>query len=233
MNDRENIGGLVQGYQKEVILKMKIMHEQVALSKVQPDSEGVTHEVVGRNPVPNNDVVSAGDENFDLNVTEGKNPDGSTGIRFWACQAEEIHDVYQEPTGGGNIHFEGVYNTIGSVAFDEPSDKDISANEWGLQVTSQGKLWIPVWEHYQRDLPVPITGDLFEFWGGSWQEFGIFFEATSVKENGRINNSPHFTNWEIDILRKDGFVPERRLLGANDLLCSEDNRSDPNLRDPD
>lgn len=233
MSNREDIGGLVQGYQKEVIYQMKIMREKIALAKVQPDSEGITHEVVGRNPVPSNDVVSAGDRNFDLNVTKGKNPDGNVGIRFWAGRAEQLHDVYQEPVGGGDVHFDAVYNTIGSVAFDEPSDRDVSANEWGLTVSSQGKLWIPVWEHYQRNIPVPIPGDLFEFWGGSWQEFGIFFEATSVQENGRINNSPHFTNWEVTIVRNDEFVPERRLLGANDLLCSDGQGSSPNLRDPD
>lgn len=230
MNDGTN--NLIKGFQKEVIFQMKIAHEQIALAQIHPDSEGITHEVVGRNPVPGNNVVSAGDKNFDLNVTEGKNPDGSVGIRFWTGRTDEIHDVYGTVKGSGQTRFDAVYNTIANVKFSESSDRDVTASQWGMEVTYNATMWIPVWEHYQRGLPEPIVGDMFEFWGGSWQEFGLFFEAERVSESGRINNSPHFTTWEIDLLRREEFVPERRLLGANELLCSGDKTSSPNLRDP-
>lgn len=221
---------IIEGYSRETLLKMRICHEQIAQSQTQPKGEGLVHYHIGKNPVPSNDVVSKGDENFDLNVNEGIDPEGSVGIRFWTGRVEETHEVYGHPTG--DTQFQDVYNTIGYVSYDEDSDRDVSADEWGLEINYTSDLYIPVWEHMRRGIPEPQLGDMFEFWGDSWQEFGLFFEAVEVNKNGRIHNTPHFTNWKITLERDEEFVPERRLMGASQLLCSEDKGSDANLRDP-
>lgn len=68
----------------------------------------------------------------------------------------------------------------------------------------------------EKNLPYPSEGDIIEMWRTPYHDRwsmgkGLFFDVTKAKNDGHINMSPTFTQFELTLKRRTQFGAERRI----------------------
>lgn len=206
---------LLSGFSEEILYIMQTNWELILKTQVEPRG-GV---LVSSMPPPVPGITKGNSSRADMNVGPGIQTIRNLGIRFWPVSLQDVHDVYGHPTEN---EFSGVpHLSMAVVQFNEESDKESIRMEFGQQFTRRIQMWIPTWEHISRDIVFPEDGDLVEFWGDNWEEFGVFYEMTKVTRQGFIHNTSYFVNFKVELQRRDDFVPERRLFGVRDAANDE------------
>jgi hypothetical protein len=193
---------------KEVMLQMRYVWEHTLLSSSHPAGSTTLSSV----PLYPKTQVSAGEARSDRNVgMPGINPPASLGLRIWRAGVERVDPIYGQPIGQ---EFEAPYVTMGVLKYDATSNRDLSQGEWGQQLSNTGELHIPYYHHLINQLPMPQEGDLVEVWAQSWELLGTFYNIIKVDPAGRIQGGPYYTRWQLQLERREEFLPERRLLGC-------------------
>lgn len=199
---------LLTSIPKEVIFQMKLVAEHTMLVSTHPAGSTAVYQI----PLYPRSQVSSGEARSDRNVAPpGLNAPTSMGLRIWRAGAEQVHPVYGSTRGQ---EFEAPYVTMGVLKYDAPSNRDLSQGEWGQQLADTAELHIPYYHHLINNLPVPSEGDLVEVWAQNWEVLGTFYNMIKVDPAGRINGGPYYTRWQIQLERREEFLPERRLLGC-------------------
>lgn len=216
----EHAPRLVSAWPEEVIYKLFIAYESTYHAGVRP--RGTAPFRTARTP---KDALSDGTEarpddpeaaergpTTQLNAGDGIDPGPSLGVRIWYAGDPELHDVYGEPEPGTEFN-DPPEVTMGTLEFDESSDRTVEVNDFGRRFTETASMTIPVYHHYLNEIPAPTEGDVVEFWGDSWESLGVFYDVVKCSREGFIQSSSYFVQWGVDLQRNDEFVPERRLLG--------------------
>lgn len=202
---------LLTSVPKEVLLQMRLVWEHTLLSATHPAGSSA----LALTPLYSPDQLSKGEARSDRAVGGGGiNPPSSLGLRIWRAAAKELHPVYGTPTGEPGSEFEEPYVTMGVVKYDEPSNRDLSQGEWGQSLGDTAELHIPYYHHLLYQLPAPQEGDLVEFWAQNWHTLGRFYNIIKVDAAGRIQGGPYYTRWQLQLERRQEYLPERRLLGS-------------------
>lgn len=192
---------------KEVLLQMRYVWEHTLLSSSHPAGSTVSQIIA---PYPKTQV-SAGEARSDRNIGQGINPPASLGLRIWRAGAMQVDPLYGQPIGQ---EFEAPYVTMGVLKYDATSNRELSQGEWGQQLSNTAELHIPYYHHLTNQLPMPQEGDLVEVWAQSWELLGTFYNIIKVDPAGRIQGGPYYTRWQLQLERREEFLPERRLLGC-------------------
>lgn len=199
---------LLTSVPKEVILQMRYVWEHTMLASAHPAGSTAVYQI----PLYPKTQVSSGEARSDRNVAQpGIDPPASLGLRIWRAGATQVHPAY------GSIRsqeFEAPYVTMGILKYDAASNRDLSQGEWGQQLSNTAELHIPYYHHLLNQLPAPQEGDLVEVWAQSWELLGTFYNIIKVDQVGRIQGGPYYTRWQMQLERRDEFLPERRLLGC-------------------
>lgn len=197
---------LLQGYPEEIIFQMELAREYIFHVGAEP-RDGL----LLQGPLPTPDMVSRGTAPpYLVPGDAGVDPPTSLGVRLWSACQQTVDDVYGEPVAGG-YEFKAPIVTMGFVEFNEESDKTVEVTEWGQTFERMARMWIPVLHHLENGYSYPKEGDVVEFWARSWHEVGVFYDVTKVATNGRINDTNYFTQWALELRRRDYFLPERRV----------------------
>lgn len=138
-----------------------------------------------------------------------------TSLRVYSLRrAKNHHPLYREPSAGnGDWSFNGPWEVMGVVEFQQATDIDASARTEGLGRNATAKLWIARKELEDASCPDPKEGDVIEFWGNApWKRAGRFQFWDIIKANpdGNIQDSEVFVQWEITLEARASFDPVRK-----------------------
>lgn len=200
---------LLSGYPEEVLFAWMIAYEEIYHTGVQPKSAVFSDLMRAEDPT----VISNGLARSDRNVGPGFDAvDSSLCVRLWCAGAVDVDEVYGNPTGPEFIDRPAV--TLGSLKFSEQSDRSLTQMEFGQEFEETATLRVPYYWHLINSIPEPEEGDMVEFWAEGWHSFGVFYNIVKVNRGGRINQTPYFTEWLLELERQEKFLPERRLFGS-------------------
>lgn len=208
---------LMNSYPQEVVYQWMLALEYIYHVGVRPKG-GLDDDVGPTPPLPPN-TMSSGLAPPGRGVIGSIDPAASLGVRYWHQELGEggiqhINPIYGTPKCTGSEFPNAPDVIIGYVEYDEKSDLTEAAEEFGRQIYREAKLTIPYLYFLENNIDPPKIGDLVEFWANSWHTLGVFYDVVKVSEDGRINDSPFFVQWLLELRRRDQYLPERRLLGC-------------------
>lgn len=119
--------------------------------------------------------------------------------------------LYMEPTQDAK-HYES-FRVLGF--FEEPSQAQDATDE-GLQGVTELKIYFNRKNLEDARVPLGPDGDFVDV-GDIIQIFRrgklLFVEAKNVERFGWVNDSQEFTQYMVECVRNDSFIPERKLAG--------------------
>jgi hypothetical protein len=202
----------------EVVYQWILAYEYIYHVGVRPKGGLDNDGAMARPPEPT-DTISAGMSSVGAGVGAGVDPIASLGVRLWPQTiktkgVQAVDPVYGSPVESEEFssHDEPVI-TLGYVEFNPEGDIVETPMDFGLRVTQEARMTTPYLHYRANDIDPPKRGDLVEFWGDSWEEFGVFYDVTKVVPDGYVNSSSYFVQYKMELRRREDYLPERRLLG--------------------
>lgn len=132
--------------------------------------------------------------------------------RFKVREKQHPADLlYMEPVQDAK-HYES-YRVLG--IFEEPSQTQDATDE-GLQGVTEIKIYFNRKNLEDARVPVGYDGDYVDV-GDIIQIFRrgrfLYVEARNVERTGWVNDSQEFTQYVVECVRNDSFIPERKIQG--------------------
>lgn len=163
---------------------------------------------------PGDDQASVERPLFDSIATEPARLSG-TPIKVYSLRrAKNHHPLYREPSAGAkDWSYQGPWQMMGAVEFNQANDIDTTASTEGLKKTATAQLWISRKELEDAGCPDPKIGDVIEFWDlKPWNRSGKFqfWDVIKANPDGNIQDTEVFVQWAITLEARTSFDPERK-----------------------
>jgi hypothetical protein len=139
-----------------------------------------------------------------------------TSIRLYSVRrAKNLHPLYREPSAGAkDWEFQGPWEMMVAVEFDQSSDIDVEAGGEGKLRSASATLWLSRKELEDAQAPDPKVGDVFEFWDkDGWKRAGGFqyWDVSNATPHGNIQSTEIFTMWKVSLTSRSTFDPQRKI----------------------
>jgi len=156
-------------------------------------------------------------ELFDLWARESTAISG-TKIKYYSQdQSNSTYDpVYGEPI---SMSYRGPFELDAFVAYPTSTAE---TREEGAAIEWRCDMWVARAEWEDRSVPVPIEGDIVEFWDipffdkfsmgkGDPNFGGYFFDVIQVSDDGHLFDGAAFVGFTFQLKRYTAMTPERKL----------------------
>lgn len=164
---------------------------------------------------PGDADVSVEQPLWDSVATEPARLSGTSIRHYSVRRAKNLHALYREPSAGAkDWEFQGPWEMMCSVEFDQSSDIDTDAGSEGKTKTASAILWISRKEFEDAGAPDPKLGDVFEFWEkAQWARAGGFqyWDVGGTYPAGNIQSTEVFTMWKITLTSRSSFDAQRKI----------------------
>lgn len=112
------------------------------------------------------------------------------------------------------------------ASFGHPGGGTPEMREEGFRVVWDGLVWIARSEFERVGAPPPQEGDVLHAWdvpffdqyavlGENVPNAGYFFDVIDVNDDGHVNDSAAFVQFELGTRRRTELTPERRVFGES------------------
>lgn len=169
---------------------------------------------------PANELRLDGSERalFDSIATD-LNRHAGTPIEYFKQVIKSRDPVTSEPLERGWRKFDMYAN------FERPTGSP-EMREEGFRITWSGTVWITRLEFERAGCPPPEEADVIRAWdvpffasfGTAYEDVpkaGYYFDIVDVEDDGHINDSAAFVQFQMEIRRRTELTPERRLFGES------------------
>ena len=144
-----------------------------------------------------------------------------TDIRYFSFDRAKstIDPLYGEAT---SLQYSGPYGVRGFVEYPE---NQAEQREEGFAIEFRCKAWIARAEIERAHCPVPVEGDILEFWDNPFFDAasigrgstktgvgGYYFDVQQVSDDGHVFDGADFVGFSLELKRYTADAPERRLM---------------------
>jgi hypothetical protein len=125
--------------------------------------------------------------------------------------------LYEEPVAGSKnyISYKGTPTVPLLVSFEQPTRTE-EAGDNGLVTRFESRITIPRSNLEQLKIPVDDlsnhigVGDIIQVWSKSKHSW--YFEVINVERDGFENDSDVWTQYSLECVRNENFVPEKKII---------------------
>lgn len=137
-----------------------------------------------------------------------------TPVRIYSVRrARNLHPLYREPSAGGNEwEFQGPWEFMAAIEFNQGQDIDSEAGAEGLQKVLSSVMWIARKELEDVGAPIPKIGDVIHFW--DQKPFGSdfqFWDVVKANPDGNMVSSEVYTMYRLELKVRTRFEPVRKV----------------------
>lgn len=140
-----------------------------------------------------------------------------TPFRLYSVRtAKNRHPLYGEPSRGRHWEFQGPWEMMGALVFDQIGDANVTVDSPGSQESATATLYLSRKEQETCEAPEPKVGDVIHLWNKKpFASDFEFWDVVQSNHDGQVFSSEAFTQYVLSLTRRTVFDPGRKILGSS------------------